>query len=121
MGGEVNERVLKDVDVVRMKISALELPTPATPRAARQRDSGKRTMGGGLKHLDLGGEKIWLQVLYPQSSANVRETHCISTTYCGVTDAGALPADLRWLGASVLIEFDSLTSHRLVVSLTIPS
>jgi hypothetical protein len=65
MGGEVNERVLKDVDVVRMKISALELPTPATPRAARQRDSGKRTMGGGLKHLDLGGEKIWLQVLYP--------------------------------------------------------
>jgi hypothetical protein len=34
--------VLKDVDIVRMKISALELPTP---RAVRKRDSGKRTMG----------------------------------------------------------------------------
>jgi hypothetical protein len=43
-GGGVNERVLKDVDIVRMKISALELPTPTR---VRKRDSDQRTMGVG--------------------------------------------------------------------------
>jgi hypothetical protein len=37
--------VLKDVDIVRMKISALELPTPRGPK---ERDSDERTMGVGL-------------------------------------------------------------------------
>jgi hypothetical protein len=57
MGGGVNERVLKDVDIVRMKISALELPTPA--EAPRREETGLRQKddGGRVNALDISGEK----------------------------------------------------------------
>jgi hypothetical protein len=46
MGGEVNERVLKDVDIGQMKISALELPTPP-PTPMRNGNPTKGRWGWG--------------------------------------------------------------------------
>ena len=86
--------------------------------APRGEETGLRRKddGGRLKHLGTSREKLSLQILYPLSSVIAREIDCISTTYCG---AHATLIDAA-TDRPVLIELDSLTSHRLLVSLTTP-